>query len=102
MVFNSHMSSRVHFTAPNIHNGAILTITIIHHVITHWSNNIPRVLYLQLDNTSQENINKIMFGYLKKLVELGIFQKVKVGFLLIGHTHDHIDQMLSHFAVCHH
>jgi hypothetical protein len=33
------------------------------------------------------------------LVELGIFQKVKVGFLLVGHTHDHIDQMFSHFAV---
>jgi hypothetical protein len=24
---------------------------------------------------------------------------VKVGFLLVGHTHDHIDQMFSHFAV---
>ena len=32
------------------------------------------------------------------LVELGIFKKVKVGFLLVGHTHDHIDQMFSHFA----
>jgi hypothetical protein len=31
------------------------------------------------------------------LVELGIFQKVKVGFLLLGHTHDHIDQMFSRF-----
>jgi hypothetical protein len=33
------------------------------------------------------------------LVELIIFQKVKVGFLLVGHTHDHIDQMFSHFSV---
>jgi len=33
------------------------------------------------------------------LVELRIFQKVKVGFLLVGHTHDHIDQMFSHFLV---
>ena len=32
------------------------------------------------------------------LVELGIFKKVKVGFLLVGHTHDHIDQMFSQFA----
>ena len=32
------------------------------------------------------------------LVELGIFKKVKFGFLLIGHTHDHIDQIFSHFA----
>jgi hypothetical protein len=33
------------------------------------------------------------------LVEMGIFQKVKVGFLLVGHTHDHIEQMFSHFSV---
>ena len=33
------------------------------------------------------------------LVELGIFHKVKVGFLLIGHTHEHIDQIFSCFAV---
>jgi hypothetical protein len=33
------------------------------------------------------------------LVELGIFQKVKVGFLLVIHMHDHIDQMFSHFSV---
>ena len=33
------------------------------------------------------------------LIELGIFQKVKVGFLLAGHTHDHIDQMFSYFAM---
>ena len=40
-----------------------------------------------------------MFGYLNMVAELGIFQKVKVGFLLVGDTHDHIDQMFSHFAV---
>ena len=40
-----------------------------------------------------------MFAYLNMLVELGNFQKVKVGFLLVGHTHDHIDQMFSCFAV---
>ena len=33
------------------------------------------------------------------LVELGIFQKVKVGFLIFGHTHDHIDQIFSHFSI---
>ena len=39
-----------------------------------------------------------MFSYLNMLVELGNFKKVKVGFLLVGNTHDHIDQMFSHFA----
>ena len=39
-----------------------------------------------------------MFGYLSMLVEMIIFQKVKVGFLLAGHTHDHFDQMFSSFS----
>ena len=33
------------------------------------------------------------------LVELGNFHKVKVRFILVGHTHDHIDQMFSLFGV---
>jgi hypothetical protein len=26
-----------------------------------------------------------------------VFQKIKLGFLLVGHTHDHIDQIFSRF-----
>jgi hypothetical protein len=99
MVFNAKMCPRVYFTAPNIHNDTNLTITIIHHVLTHWSGNLPQVIYLQLDNTSHENKNQIVFGYLSMFVQLRNFQKVKVGFLLVGHTHEHIDQMFSHFSV---
>jgi hypothetical protein len=40
-----------------------------------------------------------VFRYLSILVELRIFQKVKVGFLLVGHNHDHIDQMFNCFIV---
>lgn len=32
------------------------------------------------------------------LVELRVFRKSKLGFLLVGHTHDQIDQMLSRFS----
>ena len=81
----------MYFTASNIHNDANLTITIIHDVISHWSGNLLEVLYLQLDNTCRENKNQVVFGYLNMLVELRIFQKVKVGFLLVGHIDDHID-----------
>jgi len=35
MVFNGKMLPRVYFTAPNIHNDANLTITIIHDVLSH-------------------------------------------------------------------
>ena len=45
-VFNGQMCPRDYFTTLNIQYDANFTITIIHHVITHWSDNIPRVLYL--------------------------------------------------------
>ena len=32
------------------------------------------------------------------LVEKGIFRKIKVNFLLVGHTHDHVDQMFGRFS----
>ena len=57
MVFKGQIFPSVYFITPNIHNDANMTITIIHHVLTHWYGNLPRVLYLQLDNTSQENKN---------------------------------------------
>lgn len=47
MVFNRKMF-------PRIYNDATFTITIIRHVFTHWSTNIPQVVYLQLDNTGHE------------------------------------------------
>ena len=73
MVFNGQMSPRAYFTTPNTHNDANMIIKIIHHVLTHQSINLPRFLYLQLDNTNWENKKQTMFGYLSMLVELGIF-----------------------------
>ena len=98
MVFKGEMFPRVYFTTPNIHSDANLIITIIHHVLSHWPGDLPKVIYLQLDNTSRENKNQVVFAYLNMLVELGIFKKLKVSFLLVGHTQDHIDQMFNHFA----
>ena len=76
MVFNGKMLPRVYFIAPNIHNVANMTITIIHDVLAHCFGNIPKFLYMKLDNTSRENKIQIVFGYLSMLVELGNFQKV--------------------------
>ena len=82
---------QVFLTYPNIHNDPNLTVTVMHRVLQSWSGLLPPVLYVQLDNTARENKNSIVFGYLSMLVERGIFKKIKVNFLLVGHTHDHID-----------
>lgn len=55
----------------------------------------PSVLFVQLDNTTSDNKNKYVFGYLTHLVDSGIFKKVYVSFLPVGHTHEDIDQCFS-------
>jgi hypothetical protein len=55
-------------------------------------------LYFQLDNTCRKNKNNLLFSYLHMLLIKKVFQKIKLGFFLVGHTHDHIDQMFSCFS----
>lgn len=52
------------------------------------------VLYLQVDNCG-ENKNKTMFAFLTDLVRQKVFHKIKAGFLMVGHTHEDIDQFFS-------
>lgn len=62
-----------------------------------WIGSLPPVLYVQLDNTSKENKNASVFGYLSMLVHKGLFKKVKANFLLVGHTYNHIDQIFKYY-----
>ena len=55
------------------------------------------VLYLQVDNCG-ENKNKTLLAFLTDLVRRKIFRKIKAGFLMVGHTHDDIDQIFSTIA----
>ena len=59
---------------------------------------LPEVLYLQLDNVNH-NKSKVLMTYLSLLVEKGLFRKIKVNYLLVGHTHEIIDQVFSRFSV---
>ena len=45
---------------------------------------LPPVLFLQMDNCWRENKNWIMFSYLSWLVEMGVFRKVQIEFLIVG------------------
>ena len=58
----------------------------------------PTVLYLQLDNVSS-NKSKVLMTFLSWLVETNIFHKIKVNYLLVGHTHEIIDQVFSRYSV---
>ncbi|GBG64104.1 hypothetical protein CBR_g40552 [Chara braunii] len=71
-------------------------------VLHRWISQLPRpfskVLYLTLDNTSKENKNNFVLAYLVFLVKMRVFSKVQLNFLLVGHTHEDIDQMFNCFS----
>ncbi|KAL3686578.1 hypothetical protein R1sor_009152 [Riccia sorocarpa] len=98
MVFHGKMQTRAFLTYNNIKSDSNLTITVLHKILLEWEGPLPPTLYLQLDNTVRENKNNILFAYLAMLLDKNIFSKIKLGFLLVGHTHDFVDQMFSRFS----
>jgi hypothetical protein len=78
----------------NIHKG----IQRMHEHRTSQNQPLPSVLYLQLDNVTH-NKSKALFTYLSYLVDSGVFEKIKVNYLLVGHTHEIIDQVFSRYSV---
>lgn len=99
LVMNGGLRTRAYMTYGNFRNDPNLTVAVIQDVINNWEGELPEVLYLQMDNTAAQNKNNTVLAYLNMLVEHGIFKKVKVGFLLVGHTYDQIDQIFSRFSV---
>ncbi|KAL3694871.1 hypothetical protein R1sor_008522 [Riccia sorocarpa] len=98
MVFHGKMQTRAFLTYNNIKSYSNLTITVLHKILLEWEGPLPPTLYLQLDNIVRENKNNILFAYLAMLLDRNIFSKIKLGFLLVGHTHDFVDQMFSRFS----
>ncbi|XP_071168335.1 uncharacterized protein [Mytilus edulis] len=72
-----------------------LTIHVILNILLMTKDSLPDVLYLQMDNCARENKNRFVFGFLSLLVELKVLKKIKVSFLMVGHTHEDIDQFFS-------
>jgi hypothetical protein len=52
-------------------------------------------LHVQLDNTSKDNKNHTVFGFLAWLVAEGHFVNATVSFLPVGHTHEDIDALFG-------
>ena len=96
---------RLEFSFKNVSGDANAAIDSVHESImleqslrTEEGRPFPKVLYLQLDNVNT-NKSKALFAYLSNLVHMRVFEKVKVNFLMVGHTHENIDQLFSRFSV---
>jgi len=55
----------------------------------------PEGLHVTFDNTGSDCKNGHVFRFLGMLVALGVFCYITVSTLLVGHTHDIVDQMFS-------
>tara|TARA_B110000503_G_scaffold134640_1_gene213953 strand:+ start:229 stop:1359 length:1131 start_codon:yes stop_codon:yes gene_type:complete len=93
-----------HFTTCLDHEaqGNNVTIQLIWEVINRIYNEkkyLPSVLLLQLDNTTKQNKGRYLFGFLGMLVANGLFKKVLLAFLPVGHTHEDIDQAFSRLSI---
>ncbi|XP_071500356.1 uncharacterized protein [Diadema antillarum] len=75
-----------------------LTSTILLQVLHRYATTLPDTLYLQMDNCGRENKNQCILGLCALLVELDVFKKVKLCFLMKGHTHEDIDQLFSRIS----
>ena len=62
--------------------------------VQHDKDSLPPTLYLQCDNGPDMH-SKQFIAFCAYLVELGVFHKVKLSFLVVGHTHEDIDQYFS-------
>jgi len=58
----------------------------------------PEQLHVSFDNATGESKNQYVLRWLGLLVKHGIFKAITVGNLLVGHTHDIVDQMFSVWA----
>ncbi|XP_066302145.1 uncharacterized protein [Branchiostoma lanceolatum] len=88
----------------NISHDANLTVTvlmkILQDVATANGGHLPpvHVLYLQLDNCYRENKNCYVLAFCCELVPQKIVRKVKLSFLVVGHTHEDVDQFFSRIS----
>ena len=51
--------------------------------------------HLQVDNTTKENKNHTLFGFMAWLVHEKVFAKTTISFLPVGHTHEDIDALFG-------
>ena len=80
------------------HSGSNLMWTVVWLTIERMQKHhgyLPDELHLQVDNTCAENKNSVMLAIASWLVAIGLFKRVRVFFLMVGHTHIVIDQIFG-------
>jgi hypothetical protein len=88
--FKSH---RLIVSPPHVHHDVNFVITtlvlLLGDLYQQHQSQFPRKrLVLQADNTTSQNKNSYLVGFLALLVSIGLFEVVELYFLPVGHTHE--------------
>jgi hypothetical protein len=59
---------------------------------------LPKTLLLQMDNCVKDNKNRYLLTFLSLLTIREVFKEVKLGSLVIGHTHENIDGCFGYLS----
>ena len=79
------------------HGGSNTVLEALCRLVDHMGPNRPAHLFIQVDNCS-ENKSKTLLALADKLVKDGMFETVQLNYLMVGHTHEDIDQWFSVFS----
>jgi hypothetical protein len=92
----------LHFADENVSHGSdafcevlMLTLVRVAHQCREQGKRFPRHLVIQSDNTVAQAKNSIVTLFLASLVHLGYFCSATINFLMVGHTHEDIDQLFG-------
>lgn len=71
----------------------VLLLSLLKHVEV--GRPLGRKLHLQLDNTTSENKNNTVIGFVALLVAWGVFHEASIFFMTVGHTYNELDAAFS-------
>jgi hypothetical protein len=93
-----HGHGTYHFwSSPEIKHDTNLSLECLRRTLLKYQQEkrgLPPVLYLQLDN-APDNKSKRFLAFIGYLIEKKVFKKIKVSYLIVGHTHEDIDSLFS-------
>ncbi len=59
---------------------------------------LPNLFLLQMDNYVKDNKNRYLLAFLLLLTTREVFEEVRLGFLMVGHTHEDIDGCFGYLS----
>jgi hypothetical protein len=59
---------------------------------------LPWKLLFQMDNCMRDNKNRYLFAFLSFLTARDVYEELRLGFLVVGHTHEDIDGCFAYLS----